>query len=108
VGMGELGHRHGPLAGQLFDIVVRAGHMALLIVRHRATQMLNDVGRNPLVSIEAQYSSIGGSWKVILRPSAWVSSAAICSWFISTGPESGMVAPRCCSGLFKSAAMARP
>ena len=57
---------------------------------------------------DAQYSSTEGFSNTILRPSASESSTAICSWSISTGPESGMVVPKCRSGLFRSAAMARP
>jgi hypothetical protein len=33
-------------SGQLFDVVVGSGHMAALVVRHRAAEMLDDVTRN--------------------------------------------------------------
>lgn len=40
----ELADGHGPSSGELFDVVVGARHVAVLVVDHRATQMLDDVG----------------------------------------------------------------
>ena len=42
---------------------------------------------------DSTYSSTGRSWNTMVLPSASESSAAICSWSISTGPEIGMVVP---------------
>src|SRR5258708_683438 len=46
MGAGELGDGHRSAPSQLFDIVVCSGHMAMLVVVHGATEMLNDVWRN--------------------------------------------------------------
>ncbi|GJH29993.1 hypothetical protein [Caballeronia novacaledonica] len=105
---GKFADRHGATAGQLFDVVIGARHMTVLVVDHGTTEMLNDIRRHTIASIELQYSSMGKSWKTILRPSASDNSAAICSWSISIGPESGIVVPMCASGFFSNAAMARP
>lgn len=42
----EFADGHGPASGQLFHVVVRSGHPAVLIVRHRAAEMLDDLRRN--------------------------------------------------------------
>ena len=69
----ELANGHGCLSGQLFDVVIRCGHMANLVVRHRATEMLDDVRRNAhctgfynqdsthvaAIVVNAQYSTMG-------------------------------------------------
>jgi hypothetical protein len=46
VGAGEFPDGHGSAAGQLFDVVVRSGHVASLVVRHCAAKMLDYVRRN--------------------------------------------------------------
>jgi hypothetical protein len=40
----ELADGHGPSSGESFDVVVGARHVAVLVVDHHATQMLDDVG----------------------------------------------------------------
>ena len=42
----EFADRHGPASGQLLDIVVRSRHVAVLVVEHRAAEVLDDVGRD--------------------------------------------------------------
>jgi hypothetical protein len=42
----EFSNGHGPPPGQLLDVVVGTGHVSMLVVDHRAAEMLNDVGRH--------------------------------------------------------------
>jgi hypothetical protein len=46
MGAGEFADRHGPAAGQFFDIVIGPRHVAMLVVDHSAAEVLDDVGRN--------------------------------------------------------------
>jgi len=43
---GELRDGHRPASGELFDVVVCSGHVAMLVIVHGTTEMLNDVRRN--------------------------------------------------------------
>jgi len=46
MGAGELTDSHRPAPGQFFNIVVRSGHVAMLIIIHGSAEMLDDVRRN--------------------------------------------------------------
>ena len=61
MGMGELTHGHRASAGQLFDVVVRSGHHAVLVIIHRTPEALHDVRGIPIEAIDFGVSSIGRS-----------------------------------------------